>query len=300
MKPYFSIIVPVYNVEPYLRECLDSILAQTFTDWEAICIDDGSTDNSGMILDDYAKQDNRIHVCHIRNFGVSRARNLGLMEAKGVYVGFVDADDVICEEWLSTANNILRMGKPVDLLRMNFSWWVEGSALPHVNCYATNDVAVIEETSNVMPWGWNVLLEDGYCYVIFIRRTLVQGGEDEELFPVGLRLREDVVFLLRILPKVKRVAHCEYNGYFYRQRLSSASHGSIKECDRKLFRRYLKSLWRSARKTLKTSANFSHIVAHYRRHYWLSMGADTRYNPYRLWLAACRRYRRLTERLLHV
>ena len=74
----FSLIIPVYNVATYLRECLDSILAQTFSGWEAICVDDGSTDGSGAILDEYTVKDKRFHIVHKENGGVSVARNLAI------------------------------------------------------------------------------------------------------------------------------------------------------------------------------------------------------------------------------
>lgn len=90
-----SVIVPVYNTELYLRQCLDSILCQTYRDLEILLIDDGSTDKSGKICDEYAKCDNRIIVIHTKNHGLSSARNLGLRNAKGEYVGFVDSDDYI-------------------------------------------------------------------------------------------------------------------------------------------------------------------------------------------------------------
>lgn len=76
--PIISVIVPVYNVEPYLRQCVDSILAQTFTDFELILVDDGSPDNCGAICDEYAEKDRRIHVIHQANGGLSAARNAGL------------------------------------------------------------------------------------------------------------------------------------------------------------------------------------------------------------------------------
>jgi glycosyltransferase involved in cell wall biosynthesis len=91
--PVISIIVPVYKVEPYLRRCVDSILAQTFTDFECILIDDGSPDNCPAICDAYAEKDNRITVIHQENRGVSAARNVGLDIAKGEWIGFVDSDD---------------------------------------------------------------------------------------------------------------------------------------------------------------------------------------------------------------
>ena len=98
----FSIIIPVYNVEAYLRECLDSVLNQTFADWEAICVNDGSTDQSEKILEEYAQKDARMHCVSKSNGGTSTARNVGMKEAKGEYIVFLDGDD-----WLEL--NALRM-----------------------------------------------------------------------------------------------------------------------------------------------------------------------------------------------
>ncbi len=96
--PKVSIIVPVYNVAPYLRRCMDSIINQTYRNIEIICIDDGSTDESGKILDEYAESDDRINVVHTNNAGVASARNTGLSLASGEYLLFVDGDD-----WIDTA-----------------------------------------------------------------------------------------------------------------------------------------------------------------------------------------------------
>ena len=90
-----SVIVPVYNVEPYLRKCLDSIVGQTYRDLEILVIDDGSTDGSGAICDEYAERDDRVKVFHTENRGLSAARNRGLDEAHGEWIGFVDSDDWI-------------------------------------------------------------------------------------------------------------------------------------------------------------------------------------------------------------
>lgn len=100
--PELSIIVPVYKVEKYLPRCIDSILAQTFRDFELILIDDGSPDNCGAICDDYAARDSRIKVIHQENAGVSAARNAGLDIASGTYLGFVDSDDWIEPEMYET------------------------------------------------------------------------------------------------------------------------------------------------------------------------------------------------------
>jgi glycosyltransferase involved in cell wall biosynthesis len=95
MKPEISIIVPIYNVEPYLRKCLNSILEQTFTNFELILVNDGSTDKSAFICDEYAVKDDRVKVIHKDYGGVSSARNVGIKLARGNYIGFVDSDDYI-------------------------------------------------------------------------------------------------------------------------------------------------------------------------------------------------------------
>lgn len=94
-----SIIVPVYNVEPCLRQCIDSILAQTFTNFELILVDDGSPDGCPAICDEYAEKDSRVHVIHKENGGVSSARNAGMAVAKGKYFLFCDSDDYVSPQW---------------------------------------------------------------------------------------------------------------------------------------------------------------------------------------------------------
>ena len=109
-----SIIVPVYNAEKYLHRCVDSILAQTFTDFELLLINDGSKDNSGKICDEYAAKDSRVRVFHKENGGVSSARNLGLDNAKGEWVTFVDSDDWVNSSYIN--NLYMRSHKGVDLV----------------------------------------------------------------------------------------------------------------------------------------------------------------------------------------
>lgn len=103
-----SVVIPVYNVEKYLRECVDSVLCQTYTDYEVILVDDGSTDSGGQICDEYALKDPRIRVIHQPNGGLSAARNTGLAAAQGEYVYFLDSDDYIeaqtLEHLVSLAN----------------------------------------------------------------------------------------------------------------------------------------------------------------------------------------------------
>lgn len=114
-RPKVSIILPVYNVAPYLRQSLDSIIAQTLTDIEIICVDDGSTDDSGKILDEYKEKDNRITVIHKRNAGTGAARNDGLKIATGECIGFVDPDDWILPNMYERLYNILQ-DKELDIV----------------------------------------------------------------------------------------------------------------------------------------------------------------------------------------
>ena len=97
-----SVIIPVYNVRPYLEQCMDSVLQQTLDDIEVICIDDGSTDGSGEILDKYVQKDSRVKAVHQDNAGAAQARNTGLEKASGDYILFVDGDDYLTENALET------------------------------------------------------------------------------------------------------------------------------------------------------------------------------------------------------
>ncbi len=114
-----SVIVPVYKVEPYLRQCVESILAQTYTDFELILVDDGSPDNCGAICDEYAQKDSRVRVVHQKNGGLSAARNAGLDIAKGEYVIFIDSDDYIAPNLVETAMAEMQTG--VECVCFNYS-----------------------------------------------------------------------------------------------------------------------------------------------------------------------------------
>lgn len=120
MNKKVSIIVPVYNVEEYLSKCLDSIINQSYKNLEIICVDDGSTDKSGVICDEYAKKDSRIKVYHKTNEGVSSARNLALSASTGDYIGFVDSDDWIEPTMYETLVNAIE-SKQADIAVCSFS-----------------------------------------------------------------------------------------------------------------------------------------------------------------------------------
>lgn len=214
-RPFFSIIIPVYNVAPYLRECLDSVLAQTFLDWEAICVDDGSTDESGAILDEYAAKDRRFRVFHQPNAGVSAARNKALDEAKGEWIGFLDADDMIASEWLYIANGAVV--EDIDILRMLFQEF-DGVRRNPDPLFAHS----LRGAKHDKYWGLNVFLKHGWGWLCFLRRSLLN-NQPLIRFKDGLRLREDMLFLSQCVLRANSIVQLDYRGYFYRVVDNSAS-----------------------------------------------------------------------------
>ena len=106
MKPLISVIIPVYQVVPYLKQCIESIINQTYSNLEIILIDDGSTDESGKICDQYADTDNRINVVHQENKGLSASRNKGIELANGEYLSFIDSDDWVDQRFIDVMYKI--------------------------------------------------------------------------------------------------------------------------------------------------------------------------------------------------
>ena len=211
-----SIIIPVYNVAKYLHECLDSVLAQSFVDWEAICIDDGSTDGGGAILDGYAKKDSRFRVIHQSNSGVSVARNNALDVANGDWLLFLDADDVLAETALSKLLDAARSAN-ADLAMCGIMRFGGESGNiyfgPQLDgMFSPEDLYV--EYNSLCTWS---------CGKIYKRKLW-----DKVRFPVGIAYSEDRYILHEILyayPKVPFVAECLY---CYRNRGNSAYGSSWK------------------------------------------------------------------------
>ncbi len=137
MPPFFSIIVPVYNAEPYLHQCIDSILAQSFSDFDLFLVDDGSSDSSQAICDEYAAKDGRVQVIRQQNAGPTPARRNGLSHTQGSYICFVDADDWVVPHWLETLHGI-----------------IESNGQP--------DMVVFEHTRDTRPTEYPILAKEGF------------------------------------------------------------------------------------------------------------------------------------------
>ena len=118
MTPFFSIIIPVFNADLFLEQCLNSVLEQSFKSWELICVDDGSTDKSARILADFAEKNEKIKIKSINNSGTAVARNEGITLAAGEYILFIDSDDWVSPDALKVIHDAL-LGKELDILSFN-------------------------------------------------------------------------------------------------------------------------------------------------------------------------------------
>lgn len=202
-----SVIVPVYNVKPYLNTCLDSILAQTYENLQIILVDDGSADGSGSICDQYAARDPRIQVIHQENLGVSAARNAGLAAATGAWIGWVDSDDWIEPEMFTR----LLEGA----IRENADIAICG----RYQEYPDRQVPFGPESERILtgPEGLFSLLEekqmDNALYDKLYRRELFDGIR----FPEG-RTYEDLAVLYRVFEEAARILCLPERLYHYRQR----------------------------------------------------------------------------------
>ena len=222
MTPFFSIIIPVYNVAPYLRECLDSVLAQTFTDWEAICVDDGSTDGSGMIIDEYATNDKRIIAQHQVNMGVSSARNRGLDFVLGKWILFLDSDDFwkcnflekIYAKILSQVDLDIVCVSPI--LEADCNGRIQGCCgrvLP-ANILSGNQI-LRKIDSEYLDLGWHSVDK-------VYRRELIK--ESNILFAQDVYSGEDALFVYLLLVRAKKVMICDdIFAYVRRIHLNSAT-----------------------------------------------------------------------------
>ena len=215
-----SIIVPIFNAEQYLNECLHSILSQTYPDIEVICINDGSTDNSAEIIKVFADKDPRIKIISKANGGLSSARNEGLKACSGEYIAFVDADDILNKDAVQTMLNtitsddadILVFGTHIFPANPGSDSYIKASdkMIPSRRCYLGKDIyerALFEEDMcNV--YVWNKLY----------RRTLFESGIQ---FDEAILFGEDRCFLFDIFPYAHKLTMIADTLYNYRQSTSS-------------------------------------------------------------------------------
>lgn len=206
--PLISVIVPVYNAEKFLHYCIDSILNQIFNDFELILVDDGSTDNSGKICDEYAGKDARAKVIHKQNGGVSSARNAGIEAAKGEYICFVDSDDYLEKDYLFSLYN--GYDDCVDLVLCGYNS-INKDKVCNTVVFSNNDEDVLSR-NDVMPLFQKVMISAPWCKLF--KRKIVT--ENNVIFPADMSLGEDMIFNFTYLDYVKKFKVINKPLYNYR------------------------------------------------------------------------------------
>lgn len=204
MNCTISIIVPVYNAEKYLNRCIDSILAQTYTDFELLLINDGSKDNSGKICDEYVNKDSRVRVFHKENAGVSKARNLGLDSALGEWITFVDSDDWVREDFLEKRLE-LALKENVDIVYCDFEYVY---ATHCVYCQTAEQICGKAEMVN----SW-ILSRMMYSWMILVKKELF--NKHQLRYIEGLKFGEDFNLIIKLVLYANKVCHIKEALYFY-------------------------------------------------------------------------------------
>ncbi len=207
--PLISIIIPVYNVEKYLRECLDSVLAQTYKNLEVILIDDGSPDSCGKICDEYAAKDNRIKVIHQTNQGVSAARNVGLDAARGEYIGFVDSDDYIQPDMYEYLYQLISKDN-ADIAMCNV-----------IQTDTFKSTSPIQENYRLIK---NKDLFDYSDWMYLVNKLFKNTIFKNLSFQMGASAGEDSYIMFHIIKNISLVALGKESKYYYRPNSSSATH----------------------------------------------------------------------------
>ncbi len=220
--PIVSVIIPIYNAERYLSECLDSLICQTLTSFEILAVNDGSTDSSLAIIEKYAKRDDRIIVFNQKNKGASSARNRALQEVRGEFVAFVDSDDVVEPEYLSTLYGVAQKQQS-DLILFNFDLWFSEIGEYRVHSEACSRhltkknlfdlLFSINNSESLGPQG-------GYIANKFFRYECIK----DSWFAEDIQAAEDEIFCLTVLDRLEHIYYCEECLYHYRQHINSQVH----------------------------------------------------------------------------
>lgn len=208
-----SVIVPVYNVERYLEECLNSIQQQSYTDIEVILVNDGSTDHSKTICERYCEEDSRFYLLNQTNQGQSSARNVGVAASKGEFIAFVDSDDIIQKNYLEKLMQY--MTEEVDIVESNFTvskkdFLVENSKETRILFEGNSNEAV-----KIFP---NHVLSVNPVTKLY-RREIVESLP----YPEGL-IFEDIYCGIGMLKYIRKIIKIDYIGYYYRQHQASTMH----------------------------------------------------------------------------
>lgn len=213
-----TVIMPVFNKEKYIEEAIKSVLNQSLQEFEFIIVDDGSTDKSGGLSDEFAKEDNRIKVIHINNSGVSNARNIGLDMAEGRYITFIDADDRVSNDYLENLYNCITRSKADMVISGYKKIWENSEKIEPSKI----KIQGLVDMADILPCFAEWQKESGifgYCWAKIFSREVCK----DIYFDTSLRLAEDFDFYLRIYRKIKTIYFDDKQNYFYLQEAQNSS-----------------------------------------------------------------------------
>lgn len=211
-----SVIVPIYNVEKYLIQCIESIQRQDYSALEIILVDDGSPDNCGAICDEYAKKDSRILVIHKENGGLSDARNAGIEASTGAYITCVDSDDLIAPKYVSRMMAL--MTEDVDMVVCAPFLYSENTEIDYAREIPSETPDLFSSVDALRE----LLRQRGYDFEPSAWGKLYRRGlfGDDLRFPVG-KFYEDLALTYRLVDRARRIARTKEKLYYYRQRSTS-------------------------------------------------------------------------------
>ena len=210
-----SVVVAVYNIEKYIGECIESILNQTFSDFELILVDDGSTDKSSEICDSYKAKDSRVRVIHQQNKGPSGARNTGIKVAMGKYVYFVDSDDLLHKDTLKSFVDILGNDNNYDCIMGSMSFFQDGTDNYIADSFNVNNEDIIGKTGK--QFFTYVMSNIGYIRMGIRGLYNVEFLRNNELYLPKYSYSEDQEWVIRLLIKANKIAFNSNPYYLYRE-----------------------------------------------------------------------------------
>ena len=219
-RDLISIIVPVYNVEIYLTECVRSILNQTYKNIEILLIDDGSTDNSGVLCENLAKQDDRIKVFHKENGGLSDARNYGIEKAVGEFIMFVDSDDLVSESIVDNLYNMIVSDKELKLAVCGLSHFTDGE---NVQYDLGKEITIFSREAALVDFLCQNNIPTSSCAKLY-NKELLNGIR----FVKGQRF-EDNEFVFKVISHCDYIGYCNTKLYAYRHRINSITTSTFDE-----------------------------------------------------------------------
>ncbi len=220
-KPLISIIVPVYNVENYIRRCVDSLINQTYNNLEIILIDDGSPDNSGAICDEYKQRDSRVKIIHKENGGVSSARNVGLENASGEYIGFIDADDYIDTQMYEVLYRSLSDNDADMAMGIYAQENSKGEFIPH---YVGEKSEVLDRAQTIAQMLKQVKYTCSLWDKLFSAKLIGDTRFDETISH-----NEDLLFVYQLMKNSKKAVYTPKPMYYYCNNEQSASRVSFSD-----------------------------------------------------------------------